>query len=154
MVIDRHCVIPQVHINQYDNSRVSYADFKARSYVDWDDFWTPFDIQSQAKKWPRRMRMRKEGQVYACRIYYYHLLRNSLANYLIQHSVCKITSVRPCSLYIKRFYDWNSHIWWWRQPQRHCNRLVTGRVRRWGVGLAYPIGPEPLSAWFTGFFKQ
>lgn len=32
--------------------------------------------------------------------------------------------------------------------------MVSGRARRWGAGLAYPVSPKPLSAWISGFFKQ
>lgn len=70
--------------------------------------------------------MKREGTVHAWRIYYHHLLWNTVANHLVQHSVCKITSVWPWNLCIEGFYNWSSHTGWWEQPQRHCSLLVTG----------------------------
>lgn len=70
--------------------------------------------------------MKKEGTVYAWRIYYHSLLWNSVANHLVQHSVCKITSMWPWNPCIEGFYNWSSHTWWWEQAQRHCSLLVTG----------------------------
>lgn len=70
--------------------------------------------------------MKREGTVHAWRIYYHHLQWNTVANHLVQHSVCKITSVWPWNLCIEGFYNWSSHTGWWEQPQRHCSLLVTG----------------------------
>lgn len=52
-MLDRYCIRPQVHRNQYDDSYVSYAGFTARSYVVeviLDSFWYSVSGQKMAKK--------------------------------------------------------------------------------------------------------
>lgn len=122
---DSCCVRTQMHKNQFSNFHVSYDGFKAISFVGWEDFGLLLIFNLSSKR-PRRMK--REGSVYACRIYYHHLLWNSVAIHLVQHSVCKITSVWPQNLCIEGFYSWSSHTWWWEQPQRHCSMLVTGHA--------------------------